>query len=95
MKVTDEVLKRVALELEQAAPIKSQIPCFEAFAVMGALQLACRHPRLLAPVRPVVEKAARDLQAAIALRAPLAGELLEDGWNEALDEVEIDPPEVR
>jgi hypothetical protein len=93
MEISDEVFKRLAVELEQAEPIRSQLPCFEAFAILAALQLACRHPRLLPPVRPVVEKAARDLQAAIAARSPLAGELLEDGWNETLDE--IDPPEVR
>jgi hypothetical protein len=89
MDITDEVFKRLALELDQAEPIKSQIPAFEAFAVMAALQLALRHPGLVLPVRAIVEKAARDLHAAIAVRSSLAGELLEEGWNEALDDLEV------
>lgn len=89
MEITDEVFKRIALELDQGEPITSQIPCFAAFAVVAALQLALRHPGLLPPVRPVVEKAALDLQAAIAERSPLAAVALEDGWNEALDDREV------
>ena len=81
----EALLPVVARELNAAQPIQSQIPPFEAFSLCAALQLAWRHPALSELQRSMIEKAARDLQAAVRARSSAAGELLELGWDQTLD----------
>jgi len=83
--VSEEILQKVALELAGADPVRSELPAPEAFTICTVLQLALRHPGLSGWSRAIAEKAARDLHEAIGRRSPAAGELLEQGWNRALD----------
>lgn len=81
------LLAEVAGQLKDAPPVISEIPAFSAFAICAALQLALRHPALIFGTlgRATIERATRDLQAAIRDRSPGAGDLLEQGWDPTLD----------
>jgi len=76
---------RLARELGAAEPVRAQLPGFEAFTLLGALQFAWRNPGLSDLHRSIVEKAARDLQDAIASRSPYAGQVAELGWDRSHD----------
>ena len=52
----------------------------EAWCLMAALQLACRHPHWSGPSRSVAEQIARSLQSRLAVTPALAA-VAERGWN--------------
>ncbi len=62
-----------------------QLGAWEAWALLGQLQLACRHPRNNGPTRQIAERFARQIQAAVAT-TPALKVIAERGWNPAYDE---------
>lgn len=62
----DVDLPRLAAELDAADPVRAQIPAFEAFTLLGAIQFAWRNPGLSELHRKIIEKAGRDLHEAPA-----------------------------
>jgi hypothetical protein len=81
----DVDLPRLVKELGGAEPVRAQIPPLDAFTLLGALQFAWRNPHLSPLHRGIVEKAARDLQEAIAERSAYAGQVAELGWDKRHD----------
>ncbi len=69
----------------QGRPCVLQLDGPEAFALLGQIQLACRHPRNLGPSRQIAERIGRLIQATVATTPALAA-VAEMGWNPAYDE---------
>ena len=66
-------------------PVILQLGGWEAWALLGQIQLACRHPENNGPTRQVAEQIARQLQAAVATTPALAA-MAEMGWNPDYDQ---------
>jgi hypothetical protein len=81
----DVDIPRLARELGAAEPVRAELPAFEAFSLLGALQFAWRNPGLSELHRSIVEKAARDLQEALARRSAYVGQVAELGWQREHD----------
>jgi hypothetical protein len=71
--------------LNQIPAITLQLGAVEAWALLGQIQLACRHPMNLGPTRQIAEQIARQLQAAVATTPALAA-VAEMGWNPDYDQ---------
>lgn len=83
--LSEAVCLKVAAELETAEPVTFEVPPFDAFSIVGLLQYAWRNPALDDGQRSMLEQFGRAVQKAVADQCPTAGDLLEDGWNRALD----------
>jgi hypothetical protein len=82
---TPAAIRRLAKELQHADPVRMQLPALEAYTVLAIVQFAWRNPGLDPEQKALIERFGRDLQAAIARRAPFAGETLELGWDTSYD----------
>jgi hypothetical protein len=91
MKPRREDIRSVARELAEAEPVAIVMPALDAYSVLAIVQYAWRNPNLDAREKELIERFGRALQAAIARRAPKAGETLELGWYVAYDQ----PPRGR
>ena len=69
---------------EVASPVMMQLPIANGMTVLGALQLACRHPGFIGSSRQIVEAVARDLQRSLS-RSPTMAKICEVGWHSELD----------
>ena len=72
-------------DLEEHPGVVLRLGAVEAWAVLGQLQLACRHPANNGPTRQIAEQVARQLQAAVAT-TPALRVVAEMGWDPAYDE---------
>jgi hypothetical protein len=69
----------------QGRPFVLQLDGPEAFALLGQIQLACRHPANKGPSRQIAERIGRLIQATLATTPALAA-VAEYGWNPVYDE---------
>jgi hypothetical protein len=60
-------------------PVQVNVDWGVAWSILGALQLACRHPEFVGQARRTVEGFARYLQTQIAL-GPTSAAIAEKGW---------------
>jgi hypothetical protein len=67
------------------ATLPLEINGVEAICIIGAIQLATRHPKFNGPSREIAEKFARDLQAAVVEKFPSAAMTLHMGWDQNFD----------
>jgi hypothetical protein len=80
----DEV-NELAAALKAIGNLHLEISAGSALALIGALQLACRHPGFVGPTRREVEGLARTLQRRMAAESDLVGRVLERGWYPVFD----------
>lgn len=66
--------------MRRLQPMTLELPPVAAFCLIGQIQLACRHPDNLGPMREIVEELAREIQQAFAGQDPEFGRLVEQGW---------------
>lgn len=78
-----EAIKSLAIDEGMGARIPMTIGPYSAFTMVGALQLAWRHPDMGGPTKAMIEDFGRQLQAAFT-GGPLEP-LLETGWDEHQD----------
>jgi hypothetical protein len=84
--VTGPELIEVLDRADRERPLTFQSDYFEMFCVIGAVQLACRHPEYKGPVRTVAE----DFIRQIASHFPAEVQpLIEKGWNPNHDTISI------
>lgn len=81
-----------ACEMRRVATILARIPdiefCVDAagvFALIGQIQLVCRHPGNVGRSRTWAEGFARELQNCLAVHSPELGRLVERGWHAVFD----------
>lgn len=78
--------------LSDERPLAVTIRIQEAWHLVAALQLACRHPGVNGPLQMVIERIAHQFQDAISAAHPEADELIQRGWNPACDVNEVGQP---
>lgn len=67
------------------AEIPIIIDAVTAICIIGAIQLATRHPKFIGPSRVVTENFARELQAIVVEKFPETGATLAMGWDPNFD----------
>ncbi|HEY9749440.1 MAG TPA: hypothetical protein V6C63_12210 [Allocoleopsis sp.] len=75
----------LAQTLSTAPPIHAEIDAGIAFALVGQLQLALRHPLNQGASSELVKRVAQELQAKLADIDPAIAQALNQGWDESLD----------
>ncbi len=75
----------VADRLKHMRPIQLELTAFEAFTVIGHLQLALRHPGSVGPAAEITQAIASGLQQTLAMQDGAVAEVLDAGWNPDLD----------
>lgn len=82
----DERLMIVRLThlLQEHPGMNLQLSGVDAWSLLGALQLVCRHPGIGAAVRARIERIARTIQAGFD-GMPLAADLAQRGWDPPQD----------
>ncbi len=78
-------LATTAAVMTDQTPLTIHITIMQAWILISAVQLTCRHPNLGQPLKDALEHAARQFQAAITEVHPEAAELLEKGWHAEYD----------
>ena len=73
---TDELLQTT---------VQLDMDCLTCICVIGAIQLATRHPKFTGPSRAIAEKYARQLQQCVEEKLPATGAVLQMGWNPEFD----------
>ena len=79
-------MSEAAAAIGRAPNVDLQLGPHPAFALVGLLQLACRHPGLQGSCRALAETLGRKIQAELGQREPILGRLLERGWHPVFDE---------
>jgi hypothetical protein len=78
-------LEAVTHELQQlidaGQPIQLMLGPVEAYALLGSIQLACRHPQVPEHTAAIAEQIGRSIQDALAPNPGPFAELLELSWN--------------
>lgn len=83
------IQKKLASELENLslsrnAPIRVELAPAEAFALVAALQLAWRHPRISNIQSHLIEKFAAQISSEL-MSCPTIAAVIEAGWNKGFD----------
>jgi hypothetical protein len=70
------------MEANRSRPLNIEIGYMEMVCLIGAIQLACRHPGYTGPSRDVTEQIVRQI---IEQFPPLTRAILKEGWDPAHD----------
>jgi len=81
----EEAMRVTAEVMQDETPLTVTISIKEAWLLVSALQLACRHPGLSGFMHRALKKIALQFQQAITERHPEARVPFEMGWNPAFD----------
>lgn len=86
--VNDDIYARFREEfagMEQHPGIVLDLSGYQAWCLLGQIQLACRHPENVGPSRQIVEGLARTIEAEVAT-TPALQEVARRGWLAEYDE---------
>jgi hypothetical protein len=84
MRDEEQMRRDLAAALQAHPGVLLEMSGWDAWVLMGALQVVARHPGLGESVRARVEHMARTVQASFDA-VPALAELAEQGWNPAAD----------
>ena len=68
---------------DERSPLEIHLDRFQLLCVIGAVQLACRHPLYTGPTRKVVEGFVQQVSVAFP---PAAQDLIAKGWDPSWDQ---------
>jgi hypothetical protein len=85
---------RTLMRIRTQPPVSVTIQPWDAWVAVAVIQYGTRNPYISQTQREQATVVALILQHAIAAVSPLAAELLNDGWNKALDYREPQPAQL-
>lgn len=82
-----EALKIIMKTLRQAEPVSLALPAFDAFTLVGLMQLLTRHPELEGRMKELAQQIGLQLQTTLAQQTASSQlfDLMDLGWHSEFD----------